>query len=331
MAQIFISYSRKDGEFVHRLDEELRRRGREAWVDWEGIRALENWEETIYAAIEGADTFIFVLTPDSVASEICGREIKHAAAQNKRMVPLVARDLKADTVHESLAKLNWIFCRDSDDFQKATDTLVSALDTDLEWVHAHTDLLTQAIKWEANSKSRSLVLRGEALKVAEQWLAQAGAQKERQPTALQTEYIIASRKAAAQRQRITLGAVTFGLVVAIVLAIMAFFAEAKARKQTQVAVAATKRTSEVASRGNVSLAGYSKESGKNAQALAQLAQALRLNPENQNASGFAAAMLTQLGWDVPLRGSMGHEDVVNSAQFSPDGRRVVTASYDKTA
>ncbi|PYL59582.1 MAG: hypothetical protein DMF31_06335, partial [Verrucomicrobia bacterium] len=331
MAQIFISYSRKDGEFVHRLDEELRRRGREAWVDWEGIRALENWEETIYAAIEGADTFIFVLTPDSVASEICGREIKHAAAQNKRMVPLVARDLKADTVHESLAKLNWIFCRDSDDFQKATDTLVSALDTDLEWVHAHTDLLTQAIKWEANSKSRSLVLRGEALKVAEQWLAQAGAQKERQPTALQTEYIIASRKAAAQRQRITLGAVTFGLVVAIVLAIMAFFAEAKARKQTQVAVAATKRTSEVASRGNVSLAGYSKESGKNAQALAQLAQALRLNPENQNASGFAAAMLTQLGWHVPLRGSMGHEDVVNSAQFSPDGRRVVTASYDKTA
>ena len=331
MAQIFISYSRKDGEFVHRLDEELRRRGREAWVDWEGIRALENWEETIYAAIEGADTFIFVLTPDSVASEICGREIKHAAAQNKRMVPLVARDLKADTVHESLAKLNWIFCRDSDDFQKATDTLVSALDTDLEWVHAHTDLLTQAIKWEANSKSRSLVLRGEALKVAEQWLAQAGAQKERQPTALQTEYIIASRKAAAQRQRITLGAVTFGLVVAIVLAIMAFFAEAKARKQTQVAVAATKRTSEVASRGNVSLAGYSKESGKNAQALAQLAQALRLNPENQNASGFAADMLTQLGWHVPLRGSMGHEDVVNSAQFSPDGRRVVTASYDKTA
>ena len=54
MAQIFISYSRKDGEFVHRLDEELRRRGRQAWVDWEGIRALENWEETIYPAnIEG--------------------------------------------------------------------------------------------------------------------------------------------------------------------------------------------------------------------------------------------------------------------------------------
>src|SRR5205809_7671637 len=35
------------------------------------------------------------------------------------------------------------------------------------------------------------------------------------------------------------------------------------------------KTSEIASRGNVSLARYSKEGGKNAQALAQLAQALR--------------------------------------------------------
>jgi hypothetical protein len=37
MAQIFISYSRKDGEFVHWLDQELTRRGRE--VDWEGIQS----------------------------------------------------------------------------------------------------------------------------------------------------------------------------------------------------------------------------------------------------------------------------------------------------
>jgi len=28
---------------------------------------------------------------------------------------------------------------------------------------------------------------------------------------------------------------------------------------------------------------------------------------------------------------MGHKDNVNSAQFSPDGQRVVTASRDKTA
>ncbi|HEY1846866.1 MAG TPA: TIR domain-containing protein, partial [Buttiauxella sp.] len=287
--------------------------------------------QAIYGAIEAADTFIFVLTPDSVASVPCSHEIAHAAAHNKRMVPIVARDVKADTVPEPLAKLNWIFFRDSDDFEKATDTLISALDTDLKWVHEHTRLLTRAIEWNANGKNNSFVLRGDDLRSAEQWLAEAGAEKDRQPTALQTEYIIASRKAATRRQRITLGAVTFGLGVAIILAVLAFFAEARAKNQTKVAVAATKKTSEIASRGYVSLARYSKEHGKNAQALAQLAQALRLNPGNREASGLAAAMVTQLSWHVPLTGSMWHKDIVFLAQFSPNGRRVVTASWDKTA
>src|SRR6266581_5998619 len=111
--EVFISYSRKDTDFVRRLDEALKSRGREAWVDWEDIRPTEEWMQAIYAAIEGADTFVFVLTPDSVASDVCGREIAHAAAHNKRMVPIVARDLDAAAVAEPLAKLQWIFCRES--------------------------------------------------------------------------------------------------------------------------------------------------------------------------------------------------------------------------
>jgi len=48
MADIFISYSRKDKDFVHRLDESLKSRGREAWVDWEDIRPTEEWMQAIY-------------------------------------------------------------------------------------------------------------------------------------------------------------------------------------------------------------------------------------------------------------------------------------------
>src|SRR5882757_3019108 len=219
--EVFISYSRKDKEFVRRLDEELNRRDRGAWVDWEGIPPGDTWEKTIYGAIEATHTFIFVLTPDSIASQVCGREIAHAAANNKRLVPIVHRDVVADTVPKPLGELNWIFCRDSDDFEEATDKLIRALDTDLKWVRAHTRLLTRAIEWDANGRNNSFVLRGEDLRVAEQWLAQAGAQKERQPTALQTEYIIASRKAAARRQRIISGAVSLALIVSIVLTIVA--------------------------------------------------------------------------------------------------------------
>jgi tetratricopeptide (TPR) repeat protein len=183
--EVFISYSRKDKEFVHRLDESLKSRSREAWVDWEDIRPTEDFMQAIYGAIEGADTFLFVLTPDSVTSIVCGREIAHAAAHNKRMVPIEAREVDAAAVPEPLAKLNWIsFWRDGDDFEKATDTLISALDTDLDWVHAHTRLLTRAIEWENKGKNNSFVLRGEDLRAAEQWLAEAGAEKERHRTAL---------------------------------------------------------------------------------------------------------------------------------------------------
>src|SRR5262249_60669589 len=118
-----------------------------------------------------------------------------------------------------------------------------------------------------------------------------------------------SRKAAARRQRITLGAVTFGFVVAVVLAVVAFFAQSRAK-------AATKKTSEIASRGSVSLARYSTERGKNAEALARLGQPLRLNPRTREASCITAAMLSQLSWYVPLSGAIRHNEIVATAQVS---------------
>ena len=40
-------------------------------------------------------------------------------------------------------------------------------------------------------------------------------------------------------------------------------------------------------------------------------------------------------WDAasgkPIGEPLNHKEVVNSAQFSPDGQRIVTASADKTA
>ena len=57
------------------------------------IRPTEEWMQAIYGAIEGADTFVFVLTSDSVASDVCGREIAHAATHRKQMILIVARDV----------------------------------------------------------------------------------------------------------------------------------------------------------------------------------------------------------------------------------------------
>ena len=98
----------------------------------------------IEAAIDAADAFAFVLTPDSLASEVCARELAHAVAQNKRILPLVHRDAGDIQAPDALAKLNWIFLRDSDDFDAALGVLLVAVDTDLDWVQAHTRALITA-------------------------------------------------------------------------------------------------------------------------------------------------------------------------------------------
>ncbi len=322
---VFISYSRKDKEFVRRLDEALTARGRQAWVDWEGIRPTEEFMQAIYRAIEGADTFVFVLTPDSVASEVCGREVAHAAALNKRMIPIVARDVDAKAVPDPLAKLNWIFCRESDDFEAAVTLLVSALDTDLEWIRDHTRLLTRALEWETNKKSRSFVLRGEDLRSAEQWLAQAGADKERQPTALQTEYIIASRKAAAKLQRLITGAIGVGLIVSIGLTILAW-------TQRQQAVTQRDATQHVLSLSDLSKAQELIASGEAPSALAFLARAVGNYPKGSGvASDRLWFALTQRAWPLPLSAPMRHKAAIIAATFSPDEQRVLTASRDFSA
>jgi tetratricopeptide (TPR) repeat protein len=242
---IFISYSRKDREFVRRLDQALRQRKHEAWVDWDDIHPAEEFMQAIRSAIERTDAFVFVLSPDSVGSQVCGREVAHAVSHNKRLIPIVAREVDAHAVPGTLAGINWIFCRESDDFDTAVGKLIDALDTDLGWVRHHTRLLTRAIEWKENGNSSSFALRGEDLRSAEQWLAQAGAERHRQPTELQTEYILASRRAATRRQRMMLGAVSFGFLVSVVLAILAFLQRQEAIRQKAMAVAGRDRADEV--------------------------------------------------------------------------------------
>lgn len=252
---IFISYSRKDKEFVRRLNEALQTRGREPWVDWEDIRPAEEFMQAIYAAIESANAIVFVLSPNSIGSGVCGRELAHAAEQNKRLIPVLVQEVDESKVPEALAKLNWIMCREGDDFEAEIDKLIQALDTDLEWVRQHSRLLVRAVEWETRGKNNSFVLRGDDLHEAESWLTEAATDKNRQPTALQTEYIIASRKAVARTQRKMLGAVTFGAVIAVVLAVLALLARNRANIEKHNAEAAAKR----ATRARVSaekLVGY---------------------------------------------------------------------------
>ena len=199
MNDVFISYSRKDQAFVRALDEAFRRCDRDPWIDWEDIRKGEEWWQAIQRGIEGADTFVFVLSPDSVASAVCLDEINHAAQHHKRFLPIVYREgFEMGAVHPKISSHNWLFFRETDDFEQAFQDLQTALDTDLAYVRAHTRLLLRALEWQDKDCGSSYLLRGTDLTEAEQWLLE-GATKEPQPTEAHSQYIAASHAAKADR------------------------------------------------------------------------------------------------------------------------------------
>ena len=68
MPDIFISYSRRDKDFVTQLSDALRARGKDAWIDFKDIPASAEWLREIQDGIDEADAFLFVLSPDSISS-----------------------------------------------------------------------------------------------------------------------------------------------------------------------------------------------------------------------------------------------------------------------
>src|SRR5580658_3390361 len=104
-AKIFISYSRKDVAFADRIEAALKARGFEPLIDREEIYAFEDWWKRIEALISRADTVVFVLSPDGVASEVALKEVAHAASLNKRFAPIVCKPVQDNAVPEALRRL----------------------------------------------------------------------------------------------------------------------------------------------------------------------------------------------------------------------------------
>ena len=198
MSDVYLCYSRKDSAFVRTLNEALKKSNCQSWVDWEGIAKGTEWWKEIQEGIEGADTFVFVMSPDSLVSKVCQDEINHAVRHNKQILPIVYRDahelLDTDNpAHNAIGKLNCVFFRDTDDFYQSFQELIDALNLDIAHIKGHTRLLTRALEWDNKGRKKGFLLKDESLAEAEYWL-EVGVDKDPKPTDLQKEYIQKSRE-----------------------------------------------------------------------------------------------------------------------------------------
>ncbi len=160
-ASIFISYSRKNLEFVDRLELALKARSFEPLIDRTEICAFEDWWRRIEALISRADAIVFVISPDAVTSDVTLKEVTHAASLNKRFAPIVCRRVEVSAIPEALRRLNFIFFDDPACFEASADQLAEALQTDIGWIRQHTQSTAKlrATGWEQAGRAGSCCVR----------------------------------------------------------------------------------------------------------------------------------------------------------------------------
>jgi formylglycine-generating enzyme required for sulfatase activity len=90
MADIFISYSHKDQNYVRELAVYLKNEGLSVWVD-DRIDHGDRWWQTIVANIRKCDAMIVVMTPESEETEWVEREYFFAAKIKKPLFPLLLK------------------------------------------------------------------------------------------------------------------------------------------------------------------------------------------------------------------------------------------------
>jgi hypothetical protein len=181
-------------EFARQLGEVLAHQGHQVWGDWKDIPPAADWTEAISAAIDGADAFLAILTPEYYASAQCANEADRAVKGAKRIIPVLRREGEGYAPEGPFNALTSIPFGESDDSEAATQALLEVLETDPDWAREHRRLLEQALEWERSGRDSSYLLRGRALTRAETWLARGSAKISPSPTPLQSQYVVASRR-----------------------------------------------------------------------------------------------------------------------------------------
>jgi hypothetical protein len=192
-AKVFISYSRKDAAFAERLAATLADARFMPLIDREAILPGEAWKERLSRLVLESDTVVFVISPDSVASEVCRWELSEAEQHAKRLLPIVHRQAPTAELPEDVRAINWIDFSDDARFSTAFEILKTALLTDIAWLREHTRIEELANHWLARGRPSDALLRGESLTRAEAWRQLYSPGSRQTVTPLQEEYLIESR------------------------------------------------------------------------------------------------------------------------------------------
>ena len=222
----FISYGRADSKvFVAKLYQRLTDAGYRVWCDFNDIPLAVDFQSQIDSGIEKSHNFLFVISPHSINSLYCAKEIEIALQYQKRIVPLlhvehISREIwqrrnpggsdsqwadyqtkglnsSFTNMSPQISKINWVYTREhQDNFEQSLTNLQQIFSRHHTYVEQHTHLLNHALAWERQQKQTEFLLLGEVRQTAETWLKQRfkDVQPPCVPTNLHCEFITESIK-----------------------------------------------------------------------------------------------------------------------------------------
>jgi len=200
---VFISYSRDDLAFADQLVAALKLYGFDPTIDRHGISGGEAWQERLGALILEADTVVFVLSPSSARSEMCAWEVEEATRLGKRILPVLPHALGEAIAPARLGDRNYVMFypeprAPGSGFGAGLTSLITALETNLDWIRQHTRLLERAAEWDGGGRAVNRLLSGSDIAVAKAW-ASSRPKAAPEPTSLHLDYIRASEEEDASR------------------------------------------------------------------------------------------------------------------------------------
>lgn len=86
---VFISYTKKDSEFAHRIAEQIERFPVKVLIDTKEFKVGDKISDRIENLVEQCDFFAFVVSDSSLESRWANEELKEALAKKKKVLPLV--------------------------------------------------------------------------------------------------------------------------------------------------------------------------------------------------------------------------------------------------
>lgn len=105
MANIFISYSRKDEKFARQLAKSLSDLGADVWIDVDDIPAGMKWSTAIQQGLDVCDAGIVIITPTSMASHNVEDEWQYILDNKKPLIPILLQQTK---IHFQLSRVQYV-------------------------------------------------------------------------------------------------------------------------------------------------------------------------------------------------------------------------------